>query len=57
MKPYILDDASAVEHKRLDLMPKILEPWTFPAASTESQPTAVWCTGVPRQSDASLGAG
>ena len=28
MKPYILDDASAVEYKRLDLMSKILDPWT-----------------------------
>jgi hypothetical protein len=28
VKPYILDDASAVEYKRLDLMSKILDPWT-----------------------------
>lgn len=28
MKPYILDDASALEYKRLDLMSKILDPWT-----------------------------
>ena len=28
MKPYILDDASAFEYKRLDLMSKILDPWT-----------------------------
>jgi SAM-dependent methyltransferase len=28
MKPYILDEASAVEYKRLDLMSKILDPWT-----------------------------
>ena len=28
MKPYILDDASAYEYKRLDLMSKILDPWT-----------------------------
>ena len=28
MKPYILDDASAVEYQRLDLMSKILDPWT-----------------------------
>ena len=28
MKPYILDDASAVEYKRLDLMSKVLDPWT-----------------------------
>jgi hypothetical protein len=28
MKPYILDDASAIEYKRLDLMSKILDPWT-----------------------------
>ena len=28
MKPYILDDASAVEYQRLDLMAKILDPWT-----------------------------
>ena len=26
MKPYILDDASAFEYKRLDLMSKILDP-------------------------------
>jgi SAM-dependent methyltransferase len=28
MKPYILDDASTLEHQRLDLMSKILDPWT-----------------------------
>jgi SAM-dependent methyltransferase len=28
VKPYILDEASAVEYKRLDLMSKILDPWT-----------------------------
>ncbi len=28
MKPYILDDASALEYQRLDLMSKILDPWT-----------------------------
>ena len=28
MKPYILDDASAFEYKRLDSMSKILDPWT-----------------------------
>lgn len=28
MKPYILDDDSATEYKRLDLMSKILDPWT-----------------------------
>jgi SAM-dependent methyltransferase len=28
MKPYILDEASAFEYKRLDLMSKILDPWT-----------------------------
>src|SRR5918994_1069948 len=28
MKPYILDHASAFEYKRLDLMSKILDPWT-----------------------------
>jgi SAM-dependent methyltransferase len=28
VKPYTLDDASAVEYKRLDLMSKILDPWT-----------------------------
>lgn len=28
MKPYLLDDASASEYKRLDLMSKILDPWT-----------------------------
>lgn len=28
MQPYILDDASAVEYQRLDLMSKILDPWT-----------------------------
>jgi ubiquinone/menaquinone biosynthesis C-methylase UbiE len=28
VKPYILDDASAFEYKRLDLMSKILDPWT-----------------------------
>jgi SAM-dependent methyltransferase len=28
MKPYILDDASAVEYQRLDLMSKILDSWT-----------------------------
>lgn len=28
MKPYILDNASAVEYERLDLMSKILDPWT-----------------------------
>ena len=28
MKPYILDDTSALEYKRLDLMSKILDPWT-----------------------------
>ena len=28
MRPYILDDASAVEYQRLDLMSKILDPWT-----------------------------
>ena len=30
MKPYILDDASAVEDKRLDLMSKILDPLDVP---------------------------
>ena len=28
MQPYILDNAAAVEYKRLDLMSKILDPWT-----------------------------
>jgi SAM-dependent methyltransferase len=28
MKPYILDDTSALEYERLDLMSKILDPWT-----------------------------
>lgn len=28
MQPYILDDALAVEYQRLDLMSKILDPWT-----------------------------
>jgi ubiquinone/menaquinone biosynthesis C-methylase UbiE len=28
MKPYILDNASAVEYQRLDLMSKILDLWT-----------------------------
>jgi hypothetical protein len=28
MKPYLLDDASALEYQRLDLMSKILDPWT-----------------------------
>src|SRR5215208_3238858 len=28
MKPYILDDASTLEYLRLDLMSKILDPWT-----------------------------
>ena len=28
MRPYILDNASALEYKRLDLMSKILDPWT-----------------------------
>jgi ubiquinone/menaquinone biosynthesis C-methylase UbiE len=28
MQPYILDDASAFEYQRLDLMSKILDPWT-----------------------------
>ena len=28
VKPYILDDASAFEYQRLDLMSKILDPWT-----------------------------
>jgi SAM-dependent methyltransferase len=28
VKPYILDDTSAFEYKRLDLMSKILDPWT-----------------------------
>src|SRR5918998_1118814 len=28
MRPYILDDASALEYQRLDLMSKILDPWT-----------------------------
>ena len=28
MKPYILDDAATVEYQRLDLMSKILDPWT-----------------------------
>jgi ubiquinone/menaquinone biosynthesis C-methylase UbiE len=28
MKPYILDDASTSEYQRLDLMSKILDPWT-----------------------------
>jgi ubiquinone/menaquinone biosynthesis C-methylase UbiE len=28
VKSYILDDASAVEYQRLDLMSKILDPWT-----------------------------
>ena len=29
MKPYILDDASTLEYQRLDLMSKILDPWTL----------------------------
>jgi SAM-dependent methyltransferase len=28
MQPYILDNTSALEYKRLDLMSKILDPWT-----------------------------
>ncbi len=28
MKPYILDNSSALEYKRLDLMSKLLDPWT-----------------------------
>ncbi len=28
MKPYVLDDASTLEYQRLDLMSKILDPWT-----------------------------
>ena len=28
MKPYVLDDASTSEYQRLDLMSKILDPWT-----------------------------
>jgi hypothetical protein len=28
MKPYVLDDTSTLEYQRLDLMCKILEPWT-----------------------------
>ena len=28
MKPYIFDDASIREYQRLDLMSKILDPWT-----------------------------
>jgi ubiquinone/menaquinone biosynthesis C-methylase UbiE len=28
MKPYILDDASTLEYQWLDLMSKILDPWT-----------------------------
>jgi hypothetical protein len=28
MKPYINDNASALEYERLDLMSKILDPWT-----------------------------
>jgi SAM-dependent methyltransferase len=28
MKPYIFDDASTLEYQRLDLMSKILDPWT-----------------------------
>jgi ubiquinone/menaquinone biosynthesis C-methylase UbiE len=28
MKPYILDDASTLEYQRLDLMSKVLDPWT-----------------------------
>jgi hypothetical protein len=28
MKPYILDNASAFEYKWIDLMSKILDPWT-----------------------------
>lgn len=28
MQQYILDDATAVEYQRLDLMSKILDPWT-----------------------------
>jgi hypothetical protein len=28
MNPYIFDYGSAVEYKRLDLMSKILDPWT-----------------------------
>jgi ubiquinone/menaquinone biosynthesis C-methylase UbiE len=28
MRPYILDDAATLEYQRLDLMSKILDPWT-----------------------------
>jgi ubiquinone/menaquinone biosynthesis C-methylase UbiE len=28
MKPYIFDNASTLEYQRLDLMSKILDPWT-----------------------------
>jgi hypothetical protein len=28
MRPYILDDAATVEYQRLDVMSKILDPWT-----------------------------
>jgi ubiquinone/menaquinone biosynthesis C-methylase UbiE len=28
MKPYIFDDAATLEYQRLDLMSKILDPWT-----------------------------
>ena len=29
MKPYVLDNAAAFEYERLDLMSKILDPWTW----------------------------
>jgi ubiquinone/menaquinone biosynthesis C-methylase UbiE len=28
LRPYILDDTAALEYQRLDLMSKILDPWT-----------------------------
>ena len=40
MKPYILDNASAFEYKRLDLMSKILDPWTRGYLSTLGSPRA-----------------
>src|SRR5687767_5918156 len=40
VKPCILDDASAFEYQRLDLMSKILDPWTRGYLTTLAWPTA-----------------
>ena len=47
MKPYILDDASALEYQRLDLMSKILIPGHADTSLLLGSARAVWGRKAP----------